>query len=93
MNLKNLTRIRHYAAKEAMDIYDIAEQSQEVARDTRYGPLHASRGRTVYMPEVGQRAYAILRDWKEDPEGRLALAITFKKRNQYINATFSVLYK
>jgi len=66
------------------EIYDIAEHSLEVAREPRYGPLPASRGRTVYMPEVGQRAYAIPRDWKEDREGRLALTIAFKKR-EWIN--------
>jgi len=66
------------------DIYDITEHSQDVARDVRYGPLPASSGRTVYMPAVGQRAHAIPRDWKEDPEGRLALTIAFKKR-EWIN--------
>jgi len=51
-----------------------------VARDLQYGPLHASRGRTVYMPEVGQRAYAIPKDWHENPDERLDLNITFKKK-------------
>jgi len=69
MELKQLTRIRYHAAKEALDIYDIAEQSLEVARDVRYRPL---------------QAYAIPHDWKEDREGRLALTIEFKKR-EWVN--------
>jgi len=65
MRLKKLTRIHYYAAKEAVEMYDIAEQSFRIARDSQYGPLKASRGRKVYMPEVGQKMYAIPADWKE----------------------------
>jgi len=80
MKLKKMIKVHHIIPREAVEMFDITNQSYKVARDSLYGPLKASRGRELYVPEVGQKVYRIPADWKERGEERLFLKVGFKKR-------------
>ena len=64
--IKTLARSHYQLTTKDVELFDITNQSYKMARDKEYGPLRASGGRNVYMPEMGQIRYNILSSRLED---------------------------
>ncbi|KAI3375384.1 hypothetical protein L3Q82_021867 [Scortum barcoo] len=73
---KELKIGRRRGEKKEIEILDVRQASEKMARDIRVEPVRTRDGRQAYAPEVGQTGYEIPEIWITDQSEKKTLGVT-----------------